>query len=83
MSLLRNLLKEWRRALHVSYLNPISWNLDVMARVLATILDYKGEGYNLGVEEQKKSGRTKRTRQLCEAIMPILCNLGYLLLDFI
>ena len=40
--LLRN-LKEWRRILFASNLNPVSLNLDVMARVLATILDYKGE----------------------------------------
>lgn len=39
VSLLRT-LKEWRRALFVSYLSPVYLNLDVIARVLPTISDY-------------------------------------------
>lgn len=50
---LRNLLKEQIGTLFVFYLNPVFLNLGVMTRVTATILDYKGEGHHLGVEEQR------------------------------
>lgn len=51
--LLRNLLEKQRRTPFVSYYNPVSLNLDAMARVLASILDYKDKDHHLGVEEHR------------------------------
>lgn len=61
----------------MSYLSLVSLNLDIMAKVLTTIFDYKYEGHKLGVEEQttrKKFGKTKRIKQVCGAIRPINLN---------
>lgn len=53
VGLLRNLLEKQRRTPFVSYYNPVSLNLDAMARVLASILNYKDKEHNLGMEEQR------------------------------
>lgn len=53
VGILRNVLEKQRRTPFVSYYNPVSLNLDAMARVLPSIFDYKDKDHNLGVGEQR------------------------------